>query len=319
MLQTKKTKEHAHSSFLQGSHFSYLLPLLFWGQDSKSSRAILINQHKEATRAAWQFQPPICLSVSTETVSDPRPAHFHEDRGYLFFPRLAWVNTDQRSPPVSRCFTGQCVQRRWHQFGGYSEPTCRHVSKWLLWSGPSGPAIVEEIELEATVILSLLLATLWRLLIFQAPLSSAILSPHICAGAFSFCLYLHIKAHFLFSSKNRMVIFLKTQTHAFLNLRSFEDLVCSPDAIFQFRSSLSSSFSCEQTTLPHCSTDPVILPFSTFVMACEVFVLLGGMCSCVLSIYWPPLRLLWPVSKDNGEGLRSRSTGLLDMSQPQWL
>lgn len=102
------------------------------------------------------------------------------------------------------------------------------VTELSEWTGPSNQGIVQEIEnTAANQSLSPLLATLWRLMIIQAPLSLTILFQHMCAGAFSFHLFLHIKAHFLFSSKNRMVILIKPQPHAVLYLRSFEDTACS--------------------------------------------------------------------------------------------
>lgn len=93
-------------------------------------------------------------------------------------------------------FTGQCA----HSAGvtsleaTASPPAEKPPSEWVMWAIQSRHC-ARELRANHT---SPLLASLWRLLIFQAPLSLTILSQHICAGAFSFCLYLHIKAHFFF-------------------------------------------------------------------------------------------------------------------------
>lgn len=146
-----------------------------------------------------------------------------------------------------------------------------------------------------------LLATLWRLLIFQAPLSLTILSQHICAGAFSFRLYLHIKAHFSFPSKNRMVIFLKTQTHAFFYLRSFEDLLCCPDAAFQFLSSLSSFLSCQQIdffyySAPFC---PVFVDCLSDVQLHSCYFLPDPCCELCGQLAKTMVRLCAPAQQDS--------------------
>lgn len=147
---------------------------------------------------------------------------------YLFSPSPAWVNTDQKSPLVGNCFTGQCAQCRWHQFGGYREPTCREVSEWLLWSGPSNPGTVQEMELGENHTLSSPGSSLKT-----ADFSSSIeldhfIRAHVCRGIFLLSVLAYQSPHtFLFSSKNRIVIFLKTQTHEFLS-----------DVIFQFFSHL---------------------------------------------------------------------------------
>lgn len=78
-----------------------------------------------------------------------------------------------------------------------------------------------------------LLAGLWSVLILQARLVLKIFSRHICAGSgVSFRLHLHIKAHFFFPSKGRIVIFLQSRNSAFLCMWFFWLCICCPSAFF---------------------------------------------------------------------------------------
>ncbi len=89
------------------------------------------------------------------------------------------------------------------------------------------------------------------------------------------------------SSKNRMVIFSKSQTHAFLNLWPFEDLLCSLDVIFHFSFFLpqlwtnSIFFKVPVTAVLHLSCDFL---FSAFVAAHRIVDCLE-LCSHVLSFH----------------------------------
>lgn len=233
----------------------------------------------------WWLIPDQCLLMKTRDISlFPALPEWTLIRGAHSCSTASLVNVHSAggtsleaadSPPAAKSHSGCCDP-------GHPIPAlCRRVSHPLL-------------------------ATLWRLLIFQAPLSLTILSQHICAGAFSFRLYLHIKAHFSFPSKNRMVIFLKTQTHAFFYLRSFEDLLCCPDAAFQFLSSLSSFLSCQQIDF--------------FLLQCSILSSICGLplwCAVTFMLFSarPLLWIVWPVSKDNGEAVCPCSTGLLQASQ----
>lgn len=194
----------------------------------KQKKYILISYHK----VSCQFKPPVCRSV-TMTIQLISGQCLHMNNVEVPpLSQFAWMNTDQRKPAVgwllvqfSIC-TVQVAQV-WRQQRTLLLQSLRvtSVSRTIQSRHCAG----NREHSNKSVSLSPLLATLWRVMIIQAPLSLTILFQHMCAGAFSFHLLSHIKAHFLFSSKKRMVIFIKPQTHAFLYLRSFEDLACSPD------------------------------------------------------------------------------------------
>lgn len=117
-----------------------------------------------------------------------------------------------------------------------------------------------------------------------------------------------------------MVIFLKTQTHAFLNLWSIEGLVHSPDVIFQYFSSPSSSQSCEQTALKRflllqCFIYQVIS--SCFLHLWQLAGVPRGVLPCSFYLLSDPLlRVVWPVSRNNGEAVW-HFTGFSALSQQE--
>lgn len=91
------------------------------------------------------------------------------------------------------CLMCEGTEWMWQRFGGYNEPTCLESSEWLPWSGPldSGTEFRQ-------IILSPFIASLWRLLVFQAQLTVLILA-QICTDIFSLSICTCIlKSSFIF-------------------------------------------------------------------------------------------------------------------------
>ena len=137
---------------------------------------------------------------------------------------------EHRGPPVEYCFTGQCRWPRSWMLQRAHLPQCLRVA-------PVIRAIQSQLRAaDRAGRKSYSLSSSLKTADFQSselPELDHFISAHMCRGPSPSACACISKPTFYSHQRIEMQFFLKTETHAFLNLRSFEDLVGWLDMIFQ--------------------------------------------------------------------------------------